>query len=239
MRSLLTLMLAAAMLPSLSQAQTVNICDRTPAVRDEIMLELGASDCAAVDLASVSFMQLADQHLTTLQAGDFNGLTSLQILGLGSNQLTALPEGVFNGLTSLQYLELQENHLVGLTENDPLFARLPNGVDLYLRGQTAAPGQPTPPEEPETPEPETPGGELAAKVAALETRMAGLEASMRALSAAMALQRTTLDASMTALQETLEATNAMLQDNANRISALEQREPEVRTSTWFIPVPVE
>ena len=62
----------------------------------------------------------------------------------------------------------------------------------------------------------------------LASRMAALEASMMALAAAMTLQRTAL-----------EATNATLQDTANRISALEQKEPEVRTSTRFIPVPVE
>lgn len=41
-----TIMLAAAMLPALSQAQTVNICDRTPQVRDEILLAVGENDCA-------------------------------------------------------------------------------------------------------------------------------------------------------------------------------------------------
>ena len=54
------------------------------------------------------------------------------------------------------------------------------------------------------------------------------ETGMMALAMAMALRRTTL-----------EAINATLQDIANRISALEQREPEVVTSTCFIPVPVE
>ena len=44
---------------------------------------------------------------------------------------------------------------------------------------------------------------------------------------------------MSAQLTTLEVTSATLQDIANRISALEQREPEVITSTCFIPVPVE
>ena len=49
MKTLLAFMLlAAAVLPALSQAQTVNICDRTPQVRDEILLAIGANDCAAV-----------------------------------------------------------------------------------------------------------------------------------------------------------------------------------------------
>ena len=160
--------------------------------------------------------------------GHFDGLTSLQELDLSGNQLSALPDGVFNGLTSLLTLRLNGNHLVGLTENDPLFAGLPRGTVPILDGQVGPPErqeEPETPEEPEQPEepeePETPSNGLAAKVATLETRMAVLEA-------AMAAQRTVL-----------EATNSTLQDIANRVSALEQREPEVRTSTRFIPVPVE
>ena len=218
MRSLLTFMLAAAMLPSLSQAH-VNICGRVPQVRDAIMRQLWTEDdCAAVDSAALALViELRFGNLdqiTTLRAGDFDDLTNLESLSLYDNQLTALPDGVFDGLTSLQWPGLENNYLVGLTRNDPLFAGLPNEVELRLDGQTAAPGPPTQPEPPTTPEqseePETPSNDLAAKVAALETRMAAFEAS-----------------------------NAMLQDIANRISALEQREPEVITSTRFIPVPVE
>ena len=85
MRSLLTFMLlAAAMLPALSQA---NICDRTPQVRDEIMGQFGANDCAAVDAAAlvargIILLNLVAKQLTTLQAGDFAGLTSLDRLYL-------------------------------------------------------------------------------------------------------------------------------------------------------------
>ena len=279
-----TLMLAAAMLPALGQAQTVNICDRTPQVRDEILLASGASDCAAVtaeqlaairelcllgsherypcrtsyardpigllksgdfdgltslqhlglhnnrltalpadvfdSLTGLRFLYLNANRLTALPAGVFDGLTSLQYLYLDENRLTALPAGVFDGLTSLreiylhrnqltalpdgvfdglgdlqylqldgnrltalpagvfdgltsllelwlsynqlsalpdgvfdglinlEFLDLQTNHLVGLAPNDPLFAGLPNGVRLFLDGQTAPPGQP---EEPEMP----------------------------------------------------------------------------------------
>ena len=193
-------------------------------------------DCAAVNSAALALViELRFGNLdqiTTLRAGDFDDLTNLESLSLYDNQLTALPDGVFDGLTSLQWPGLENNHLVGLTRNDPLFAGLPNEVKLRLDGQTAAPGPPTQPEPPTTPEqpeePETPSNDLAAKIAALEIRMAAFEASMSALATAMILQRTTLEAS-----------NAMLQDIANRISALEQREPEVITSTRFIPVPVE
>ena len=163
MRNLLTFMLTAALLPALSQAHIINICDRTPQVRDEILRELEADDCAAVDSDEVTKLNLRSKQLTTIRAGDFDGLAYLQELNLYGNQLTALPAGVFDDLTrllrlylsenrlttlpagvfdrltGLQVLSLQGNHLVGLTENDPLFARLPSGVDLELGGQTEAP----------------------------------------------------------------------------------------------------
>ncbi len=122
MGRLLTIMLAAAMLPALGQAQTVNICDRTPQVRDAIMAAAGAEDCAAVDSESLAGVTLLSgiswQGLTSLRADDFDGLTSLQALWLNGNQLAALPEGIFDSLTSLQTLILSSNQL----------AELPDGV---------------------------------------------------------------------------------------------------------------
>ena len=119
MRMLLTFMLlAAAMLPALGQA---NICDRTPQVRDEILWELKADDCAAVDseaLASVQRLLIEQTQLTTLQADDFDGLTRVWRLSLVGNQLTTLPEGVFDGLTSLENLDLSADR----------WATLPAGV---------------------------------------------------------------------------------------------------------------
>ena len=122
------ILLAAATLPVLSQAQTVNICDRTPEVRD-----LLTDDCAAVDsewLAGIQRFNLESRGLTTLQVGDFNGLTSLQQLRLGHNQLTTLPEGVFDGLTSLQGLDLGHNRLTTLPEG--VFDGLTSLELLYL-----------------------------------------------------------------------------------------------------------
>ena len=88
MRTLLTcLLLAAAVLPAISQAQTVDICDRTPQVRDAIMQALEADDCAAVGLAGIYSLDLSGSELTALRAGDFAGLTSLQQLYLFHNQL--------------------------------------------------------------------------------------------------------------------------------------------------------
>ena len=113
------ILLAAAMLPAPSSAQTVDTCDRTPQVRDAIVAAAGAEDCAAVDsesLAGVTWLDISDQGLTSLRADDFDGLTSLQTLWLSGNQLAALPEGIFDGLTGLQYLFLFRNRLTALPE---------------------------------------------------------------------------------------------------------------------------
>ena len=122
-RTLLTItLLAAAVLPALSQAQTINICDRTQGVRTVIMWALKTDDCAAVDSGGLARILVLDFNdltsrlkPTTLQAGDFAGLTNLQRLLLDNNRyLTALPEGLFDGLTSLQELKLDDNRLAEL-----------------------------------------------------------------------------------------------------------------------------
>ena len=134
MRLLLAcLLLAAAVLPT--QAQTVNICDRTPQVRSAILEAIDADECAAVnsdEMASVGVLTLHDEHLTALAGGDFAGLTSLQILRLQRNQLTTLPAGVFDSLTSLQYLFLYDNQLTALPVG--VFDDVTSLQELWLDG---------------------------------------------------------------------------------------------------------
>ena len=72
----------------------VSICGRTPEVRDALLdlipgvLDLipGVSDCAAVtaaDLAAITGpLNLSDQNIAGLAAGDFAGLTRLEVLYL-------------------------------------------------------------------------------------------------------------------------------------------------------------
>ena len=80
----MTILLAVVLPAVASQAQTVNICDRTAQVRDAILAALDADDCAAVNsesLAGVEDLE-SDWRLTALQAGDFDGLASLLHLDL-------------------------------------------------------------------------------------------------------------------------------------------------------------
>ena len=77
----------------------------------------GVDDCAAVtdaNLASITQfgafgLSTSNQGITSLQKGDFAGLTSLTILDLGGNSLMSLPEGIFDGLAELAKLKLASN----------------------------------------------------------------------------------------------------------------------------------
>ena len=79
-------LIAAPTLPAKAQtATTTNICDRTPVVRDAILWKVQGTNCAAVDLASVTGkLYLRRAKLTTLPAGVFDGLDNLESLSLGN-----------------------------------------------------------------------------------------------------------------------------------------------------------
>ena len=104
---------------SLTVPQVVDICDRTAEVADAILEWSGQADCAAVtdaDLASVEELYLRDVGLTSLSAGDFSGLTNINLkeLGLVDNSLTSLPAGIFSDLQNVESLDLSGNNLATL-----------------------------------------------------------------------------------------------------------------------------
>ena len=95
------------------------LSERTPEVSDAIVATVGVHAPAAVSaahLSAITSLNLGFREITSLNARDFDGLTSLQVLLLNNNQLTDLPETVFNGLTSLQYLYVDNNALTALPE---------------------------------------------------------------------------------------------------------------------------
>ena len=112
----------AAMLPGAANAQTVNICDRTPQVRDAILSELGlrygypVPSCTEVPADQLAALEELgpERNLTSLKPDDFDGLIRLQELNLDGNQLTTLPAGVFDRLTRLRVLDLSHNRLATL-----------------------------------------------------------------------------------------------------------------------------
>ena len=145
---LTTMLLAVAMLPALGHAQipTVNLCDRTPLVRDQILRMLGVTERFADQCGTVSSAKMRGitelsvgnvstsfgGPLTTLQAGDFANLPSLSTLNLEDNRLATLPEGLFDGLPNLYGLNLNNNQLTALPED--LFDGLTSLQSLSLGG---------------------------------------------------------------------------------------------------------
>ena len=130
---------------------TPGICGRTAKIQEVILAELtGVTDCAAVtvaDLASITTFggdlgfATFNQGITSLEAGDFAGLTALTKLNLSQNQLTTLPAGIFSGLTAVEEILLSGNQLTALPEGT--FAGLTTlvGIDLGGNSLTAIPAQ--------------------------------------------------------------------------------------------------
>ena len=153
--------------PADAEPTIVNICDRTPQVRDAILAKLtDVSDCAAVTdadlggitgelvlsireilvlksgdfegLANLDDLQLTDSGLETLPEDVFDGLTGLTSLYIvRNNALETLPQGIFDGLTSLRALHLAENSLSDLPE--AVFGGLVSLESLQLGGNEGAP----------------------------------------------------------------------------------------------------
>ncbi len=118
---------------------TPGICGRTAKIQEVILVELAdVTDCAAVtvaDLASITTFGVNgfgtfDQGITSLQAGDFAGLTALTALRLGDNQLASLPAGIFSGLAEIEDILLNGNELTALPEGT--FANLSNLTEIDL-----------------------------------------------------------------------------------------------------------
>ena len=83
-----------------------------------------------------------NDDITTLQAGDFEGLSGVVILNLIDNRLTTLPANVFSGLTGATLVQLDRNTistldadafngldvLTGLSLNGNSLSTLPSGI---------------------------------------------------------------------------------------------------------------
>ena len=141
------------------QAQTVDICSRTDQVEAGILAAVNAmSGVSGVTCSTVTSAQLAaitgtlslndstadddNDDITTLQAGDFEGLSGVVILNLIDNRLTTLPANVFSGLTGATLVQLDRNTistldadafngldvLTGLSLNGNSLSTLPSGI---------------------------------------------------------------------------------------------------------------
>ena len=94
------------------------IINRTPQVHSAIVSALSgvnsAADVTEAHLAAITELDLSEQGITTLQAGDFDGLTALATLNLRLNNLTELPLGIFDDLTAITSLDLGFNRFTTL-----------------------------------------------------------------------------------------------------------------------------
>ena len=111
-----------------------SICSRTQQVQTAVLAEVpDVSDCVLVtstNLEGITILEVKSQSITALQAGDFDGLSSLQVLSLSGNKLSTLPAGVFDGLSSLRELDLVLNQLSTLP--DGVFDGLSSLQELSL-----------------------------------------------------------------------------------------------------------
>ena len=82
-----------------------------------------------LDLGYVPF---TGNQITSIERGDFEGLTNLQTLRLGANQITSIESGAFEGLANLQTLSLRWNQIASIERGD--FEGLVNVQELDLFG---------------------------------------------------------------------------------------------------------
>ena len=121
----------------------VGICGRTQQVRNAILGQIaGVSDCADVTdahLRRITFLNVNSLRISSLQEGDFGGLTGLTSLNLHDNGLSSLPPNVFADLTSLTFLNLGDNEINSLQTGD--FGGLVNleTLEMYRNNLSSLP----------------------------------------------------------------------------------------------------
>ena len=117
----------------------IDICDRSQVVADAIVAATLSYDfCHMVspfDLPDITELDLTGKSGYGLKAGDFAGLSGLEILNLsgyslGGHTWNQLPVGLFDGLDNLEVLDLSDTNLLNL--NRGIFGGLSNLVELDL-----------------------------------------------------------------------------------------------------------
>ena len=86
------------------------VCDRTPAVRDELArLVRGCHWPTPAALAVVSTLSLNGRNIAALRSNDLLGLRGLRQLDLSANALQTLPAGLFTGIEGLREVSVEGN----------------------------------------------------------------------------------------------------------------------------------
>ncbi|MCG9127789.1 leucine-rich repeat domain-containing protein [Candidatus Poribacteria bacterium] len=87
---------------------------RSGEVQNAIVAAVGVEsvdDITNEQLAAITSLSFRNQGITTLNTGDFSGMTGLTNLNLHGNELSSLPDGIFEGLTALTTLRLGSNQI--------------------------------------------------------------------------------------------------------------------------------
>ena len=121
---------------SITRDGSMNVCVRTPQIRDAIVESvLEVDTCAEITqehLSGIERLYVSVSGIEILKSGDFAGLTGLIDLDLGANLLTGLPADVFVGLEALEVLRIAVNQITNLPKN--VFSGLPSLQHLSLGG---------------------------------------------------------------------------------------------------------
>ena len=109
---------------------------RSAAVRQAIVTAVSGVDSVAdinsAHLATITILDLENKSISSISAGDFNDLTSLEDLDLSDNQISSLPAAIFDDLTSLRRLDLRYNQIRSLSGD--VFENNTSLRKLYLAG---------------------------------------------------------------------------------------------------------
>ncbi len=123
---------------SIPVAISEGVCDRTPGIRDALVVRSRATRCQEVTIShlGITTLNLAGFEIPTLRRGDLSGLYNLRNLDLSGVAFTDFPAGVFADLGSLETLRLRNNGFDMLPEG--AFEGLSNLVTLDLAGNRLA-----------------------------------------------------------------------------------------------------
>lgn len=96
---------------------------------DNFISSIESGDFAG--LTNLQSLYLDANGIRSIENGDFAGLTNLQTLGFSCNGITSIETGDFAGLTNLQHLDLHKNGITSIESG--AFARLTSLQILELR----------------------------------------------------------------------------------------------------------
>ena len=114
------------------------VCDRTPAVRDELARNWKGCHWPRLrDLSQVSTLDLNARGIAALRPDDLLGLSGLRHLDLRGNELAALPAELLSRTPRLSTLDLSANALEALPRG--LFAGLGQLREVAMEGNSGAP----------------------------------------------------------------------------------------------------